>query len=373
MDAAARWLHAPKRRVKPEPEPNPPGRWIVYGRDVELVLEPLGQPEENPPPRVAALYVEPRGPYADRPDVDPWSLERDAKNYRGPWPVVAHPPCGPWGRLRRFSTKQDPTLGPLAVRQVQQYGGVLEHPSSSKLWEFMDLPLPGELPGVRQTPGFTVQVDQVNWGHPARKRTWVYIVGVKPEEVDVAPPFPNRKPERVIGSSTRGRRETAERLTYASKRTALLSPPAFSDWLIDIASRAKPGKHRGTPPADADVARWLEENPPPEVELVRLPSSVGLAGNGQKSTLVYDEGAWTNTPFAFPLENLGLMTAGWHQQRRRQGEARPWPGKDPEKRRVTEILYTATSTGRRRRHAVEGRVYYNARTGLLSGLGAWED
>jgi len=53
--------------------------------------------------------------------------------------------------------------------------------------------------------------------------------------------------------------------------------------------------------------------------------------------------------------------------------SRARPGQDPSKGRVSEILYTATSTGRRRRHTTTGRVYYYPRTGLLAGLGAWED
>ena len=48
---------------------------------------------------IAALYVETDGAYFGLPDVDPWDEKRDARNYAGPWPVVAHPPCTRWSML----------------------------------------------------------------------------------------------------------------------------------------------------------------------------------------------------------------------------------------------------------------------------------
>jgi hypothetical protein len=33
---------------------------------------------------IAALFVMPDGPYANRPDVDAWDESRDARKYAGP-------------------------------------------------------------------------------------------------------------------------------------------------------------------------------------------------------------------------------------------------------------------------------------------------
>jgi hypothetical protein len=47
---------------------------------------------------IAALYVAQNGCYYGLPGVEPWGLpDRDAREYAGPWPVVAHPPCARWG------------------------------------------------------------------------------------------------------------------------------------------------------------------------------------------------------------------------------------------------------------------------------------
>ena len=82
---------------------------------------------------VAALYVDPRGPYPKLlgPEMC-WDEQRDARTYAGPWPVVAHPPCGPWGRLRHMCTKQDGSLAMLAIAQVRRWGGVLEQPAACR-------------------------------------------------------------------------------------------------------------------------------------------------------------------------------------------------------------------------------------------------
>jgi hypothetical protein len=127
------------------------------------------------PQVVAALYVETDGIYSKLAGVESWDIHRNAKEYKGPYPIVAHPPCGPWGPLSPFCTSQDKTCGPIAVEQVRTYGGVLEHPSGSKLWKECKLPYPDQ--SKDSFGGFTIAITQVKFGHCTVKPTWLYIVG----------------------------------------------------------------------------------------------------------------------------------------------------------------------------------------------------
>lgn len=177
---------------------------------------------------VAALYVDPRGPYPSMPNVDCWDEQRDAKQYAGPHPVVAHPPCGPWGRLKFLCTKQDPTCGPAAVEAVRRWGGVLEHPEHSTLWKRCRLPEPGELPD--EYGGRTYAIRQVHWGHTCEKPTWLYVIGVLPERVIEG----IRKGGTATHRVTNGSRGNVE-LPRVSSLEARLSPPAFAEWLVALA------------------------------------------------------------------------------------------------------------------------------------------
>lgn len=51
----------------------------------------------------AALFVQPAGIYSELGFVDMWDESRDARNYEGSLPVVAHPPCQLWGKMARVN------------------------------------------------------------------------------------------------------------------------------------------------------------------------------------------------------------------------------------------------------------------------------
>lgn len=181
---------------------------------------------------VAALYIDPRGPYPKIPGVECYDEARNAEMYAGPWPVVAHPPCGPWGRLKHFAKHDDPALAQHAVHIVREFGGVLEHPADSSLWKAMDLPKPGE--PLDAFGGRTVAVNQCDWGHPTRKATWVYMVGVT---APVEMPAP-REPTHSICNGRGQRLKSGAVRSRASAAEAKLSPPAFAAWLVELARSA---------------------------------------------------------------------------------------------------------------------------------------
>lgn len=182
-------------------------------------------------PDVVALFVDPRGPYPGI--VRDWYDEaRDARTYTGTLPVVAHPACGPWGRLAHLCTKQNRDDALVAVEQVRRCGGVLEHPKDSRLWRAADMPRPGD--GRDAFGGYTIAVEQWWWGHRAIKPTWLYIVGAdEPTELVVA-----RGP-RPAGGHAKGpgdpARSMTERLCKEERRR---TPVAFARWLVDLAAAA---------------------------------------------------------------------------------------------------------------------------------------
>jgi hypothetical protein len=182
---------------------------------------------------VVALYVDPRGPYPSI--VREWYDEaRDARTYAGPWPVVAHPPCGAWSSLRHLHQKTDGELAPKAVVAVRRFGGVLEHPAGSRLWTYMGLPRPGKTSDA--FGGRTVEVQQCDWGHVARKRTWLYLVGVR--YVGELPP-PREPTHWASGTHTPGQRGTTPPgIKVCSARQRRRSPRAFAEWLVSLARQA---------------------------------------------------------------------------------------------------------------------------------------
>lgn len=183
---------------------------------------------------VVALYVDPRGPYPTL--VREWYDEaRDARTYAGSLPVVAHPPCGPWSSNRHLYRGSGRELAAHALSEVRRCGGVLEHPATSTFWAHAGLPMPGEEPD--QWGGYSVEVEQVRWGHVARKRTLLYVVGGR-----CGPIPPPRDPTHWV-SGRRGMARACDNvppgIKVCSAQQRRRTPIAFAEWLIELASTAR--------------------------------------------------------------------------------------------------------------------------------------
>jgi len=186
---------------------------------------------------VAALYIDERGPYPALLGPEHcYGITRDARLYDGPGPVVAHPPCGPWGKLKHLYRGAEHDCAVRALAQVRAFGGVLEHPAHSLLWRASELPRPGE-PADR-FGGYSLEVCQCNWGHVARKRTWLYLVGV-PRSALTFPP--ERTPTHwASGSRDAPRGPVPPGIKVCSAQQRRRTPPDFARWLIALASAREP-------------------------------------------------------------------------------------------------------------------------------------
>jgi hypothetical protein len=180
---------------------------------------------------VAALFVRADSVYKTIPGVDAWDIERDARKWTGGSPVIVHPPCRTWGRLRQFAKprEDEKALGPWAVEQVRKYGGVLEHPRESTLFAHCGMPRPGQFPD--EFGGYTIDIDQFHFGHRAEKGTWLYIVGCEPDEL---PPIPVRqgKPTHCVRPT-----KSYPRLPSITKPEREHTPEGLASWLVYVAAR----------------------------------------------------------------------------------------------------------------------------------------
>ncbi|HUM93289.1 MAG TPA: hypothetical protein PLU26_02270 [Candidatus Competibacter sp.] len=185
---------------------------------------------------VAVLFARTDSVYKTIPGCDVYDIERDARRWPGGCTVIAHPPCRAWGQLRFFAKPRpdEKSLAIWAVDQVRRWGGVLEHPVQSTLWPAAGLPLPGKFD---KFGGFTLVVDQFWWGHRARKRTNLYIVGCAARHIPLMPLVLGDAP-MLCGTS--GRRLSGERhknRPEIPKREREATPLAFAHWLLALARR----------------------------------------------------------------------------------------------------------------------------------------
>lgn len=194
--------------------------------------------------RIAALFVMSDGCYVDLPDVDAWTKERNALNYSGQVPVVAHPPCQLWGAMANVNYARwggehnrpgnDGGCFAFALNAVRQWGGVLEHPAKSRAFRAHGLPAPSGIGWQCTIDGSWVcEVWQSAYGHRANKATWLYYVGKQP-------PCQLRwgRPTGTYQVGFHDQRGKAANKPTLSKREANATPIAFRDDLLRLAMLA---------------------------------------------------------------------------------------------------------------------------------------
>ena len=225
---------------------------------------------------IAALYVETDGCYFGLPDVDPWDQARDARLYAGPHPVVAHPPCQRWGRFWHGSTRRphqfkmgdDDGCFAAAIDSVLMHGGVLEHPADSHAWYWFGLEKPKrgggwhhfrlQQTGYAVTHAWTCYVEQGQYGHFARKGTWLlYSGGTKPFELDWTIGEQRIDPRALAKHGyEKARRIGMVAMVGGKDKTKIrnATPPDFRDVLIRLAIYSgSPNAQANRPPSGGPV------------------------------------------------------------------------------------------------------------------------
>jgi hypothetical protein len=210
---------------------------------------------------IAALFVEKHGVYSHAfgeshgVAIDQWHIERDARRYNGPYPVIAHPPCQRWGRYWGGcpSAKVKKKLGDdggcfeSALRSVRKWGGVLEHPEGSHAWRAFTLNSPPRHGGwimadwLEGFQGWTCCVEQGFYGHRARKATWLYTckTDCPPLKWGRAPGDFVRMEDGLHSAEERRRAIKTGMCQRLSKKQRIATPIEFRDLLISIARTVK--------------------------------------------------------------------------------------------------------------------------------------
>ena len=184
---------------------------------------------------VAVLFARADSIYKTLPGCEVYDKERDARNFPGGMPVIAHPPCRAWGKLSHMAKPEpgEKDLAFFAVRMVRENGGILEHPASSKLWMEACLPLPGQ--PCDEWGGYSVKINQLAFGHKAIKSTWLYICGIDKKELPLIP-IAMRLATHTVGYNAR---QKSRRLPEVTKSEREHTPPNLAKWLIEAARKTR--------------------------------------------------------------------------------------------------------------------------------------
>jgi len=164
-----------------------------------------------------------------------YDIDRNARTFDLEIPVIAHPPCRAWGMLRQFAKPRpdEKDLALFAIEIIRTNGGVLEHPRGSTLFPKY-LPLPGQTDSFG---GFTICISQKDFGHPAEKKTFLYVCGMSKNEL---PRLPISFDPVLFTIDTPKGKNTLKK--QCSKSWRERTPDLLMKYLIEIAEQCKKEK-----------------------------------------------------------------------------------------------------------------------------------
>jgi hypothetical protein len=106
------------------------------------------------------------------------------------------------------------------VAIIHRNGGILEHPAGSRVFGKL-VPDVGEFPD--EHGGYTILIDQFDFGHVAHKNTKLYICGVSMDDLPPLPPKRLEHTDRSICGNVKG-------TTRCTQYQREYSPEALIDW-----------------------------------------------------------------------------------------------------------------------------------------------
>lgn len=160
-------------------------------------------------------------------NCDVYDEKRNALNFSRCEAAIYHPPCRLWSKLKQFSNadESEKYLGVWSVRMVRNNGGILEHPAYSSLFDCCNIPKPG----FSDEYGFTIQVNQFDFGHKVRKKTWLYICGLpKDSELLYYPKRPGKPKHKFFTKKQKNN------LPEIAKKERSATPKKFAKYLVKI-------------------------------------------------------------------------------------------------------------------------------------------
>lgn len=160
-------------------------------------------------------------------DCDCYDIERNALTTISQEPAIYHPPCRMWGKLRKLAkgNVQEKSLALWALKRVRMYGGILEHPSGSNLFGRYCI-MPGK--GYDNWGGFSIAVSLHQFGFPALKKTYLYVVGCKIKDLPKLPLNFDAITRNVCNSRSKNG------LKEVSKTMRESTPEKMAKWLIEV-------------------------------------------------------------------------------------------------------------------------------------------